>query len=54
MARNTFADFDTLDSTEVELTDAELEALDDLSSDLDRWGDDSFDEDRAYITGLLG
>lgn len=27
--------------------------LDGLSSDVDRWGDDSFDADRDYLYGLL-
>lgn len=57
MARNPFGDTDVLDNLDdfgdVTLTDAELEALDGLSSDLDRWGEDSFDADRDFITGLL-
>lgn len=56
MARNPFGDTDVLESVDDfgdVLTDAELEELENLSSDLDRWEEDSFDADRDYLYGLL-
>lgn len=52
-ADNEVLDFDGFNPDVADEDFGGFDDLDSLSSDVDRWGEDSFEDDRNFIVGLL-